>query len=106
MNTANAFSDACEQYLQVRRALGFKLRDHGNLLADFVAYLQRAGATTLTTELALAWATQSVGVQPYRYRVRLSIVRGFARYLHARDPAHDVPASPLLASRIRRSRQR
>lgn len=103
MNTANAFSDACEQYLRVRRALGFKLRDHGNLLADFVAYLQRAGATTLTTELALAWATQSVGVQPYRYRVRLSIVRGFARYLHARDPAHEVPASDLLAYRPRYS---
>jgi integrase/recombinase XerD len=97
------FSDACEQYLQVRRALGFKLHDHGNMLADFVAYLDRAEASTLTTELALAWATQSVGVQPYRHRVRLSIVRGFARYLHALDPAHEVPASGLLAYRPRYS---
>jgi integrase/recombinase XerD len=92
-------SDALEQYLQVRRGLGFKLHEAGNLLADFVEHLERAGASVLTTELALAWATRSVGVQPFRWKARLSMVRGFARYLHALDPVHEVPPADPLAYR-------
>lgn len=99
----NTLSESCDQYLQVRRAMGFKLHDHGNMLADFVAYMNQVGAATVTTELAVAWATLSVGVQPYRYRARLSIARGFARYLHGLDPAHEVPATDLLAYRPRHS---
>jgi integrase len=97
----STLGEARERYLQVRRALGFKLHDHANMLADLVAYMDRAGASVLTTELALAWATQPVGVQLYRHRARLSMVRGFARYLHTLDPAHEIPASDLLAYRPR-----
>lgn len=95
----SSLGDALEQYLAVRRALGFKLREHGNLLADFVQELERAGAATVTCELAVAWATKPAGVQPYRHKARLSVVRGFARYLHALDPSHEVPPSDLLAHR-------
>lgn len=91
-----------EDYLTVRRALGFKLVDHGRLLPDFVDYLQQAGASTVTTEAALAWATKPQGVQPYRWKQRLSVVRGFAKYLSAFDPVTQVPPSDLLAYRRRR----
>lgn len=97
----STLGEACERYLQVRRALGFKLHDHANMLADLIAYMDRAGVSVLSTELALAWATQPTGVQLYRHRARLSIVRGFARYLHTLDPAHEIPASDLLAYRPR-----
>lgn len=98
--------DALQQYLQVRRALGFKLREAGNLLADFVEHLERAGSATITCELALAWATEPVGVQPYRHKARLQVVRGFARYLHALDPTHEVPPADLLAYRRQRPEPR
>ncbi|MDP3950822.1 tyrosine-type recombinase/integrase [Microbacterium sp.] len=91
-----------ENYLTVRRALGFKLVDHGRLLPDFVDYLDRVGAPTVTTEAALSWATKPQGVQPYRWKQRLSVVRGFAEYLSAFDPATQVPPSDLLAYRRRR----
>ena len=45
-----------EDYLRLRRALGFKLERHGLLLPQLVAYLETAGATTVTSELAIAWA--------------------------------------------------
>ena len=45
-----------EDYLRLRRSLGFKLILHGPLLAQFVDYLDAAGATTLTTELAISFA--------------------------------------------------
>ncbi len=89
-------------YLAVRRALGYKLVDHGRLLPDFVDYLEASGASTVTVEAALAWATRPQSAQPYRWKQRLSVVRGFARYLQALDPATQVPPSDLLAYRRRR----
>ena len=63
---------ACDEYLALRRALGFKLKRHGRLLPDLVAHLDAAGATTVTTRLALEWATQPAG-HPEEWAVRLSI---------------------------------
>jgi len=45
-----------EDYLRLRRSLGFKLRLHGPLLAQFMDYLEAADATTLTTDLAVSFA--------------------------------------------------
>lgn len=56
----------------------------------------------ITTELALAWATQPVASALYG-RQRLSIVRGFARYQQASDPRHEVPPDDLLPAKKRRA---
>jgi integrase/recombinase XerD len=91
-----------EEYLRIRRALGFKLEDDGRLLSAFIDHLERIGAPTPTVEAALQWATAPQDVQPFRWKQRLSVVRGFARYLHGLDPAVPVPPSDLLAYRRRR----
>jgi integrase/recombinase XerD len=79
--------------------LGFKLETHGRLLPQFVAYLEQRDAATLTVEAALAWATQPQEVDRFRWRQRLSVVRGFARWLQPFDPATQVPPADLLAFR-------
>jgi integrase len=66
------------------------------LLAQFASYLQKAEAATITTELALAWARQPATARPFWWAHRLSTARGFARYLHALDPRHEVPPPDLL----------
>jgi site-specific recombinase XerD len=91
-----------EDYLRLRRSLGFKLILHGPLLAQFVDYLDAAGATTLTTELAISFAQFPQGVQPIVWAHRLSMVRGFARYLRAIDPATEVPPHDVFAARYQR----
>ena len=48
---------AAEDYLAIRRSLGFKLVAEGYLLASFVGYAERTGARQLTADLALDWAT-------------------------------------------------
>lgn len=89
-------------YLSVRRALGFQLTEASHLLTDFVGFLERAGATTLTTQLAVTWATQTeAGMN--RRSARLSIVRGFARYLQAIEPSTEIPPANLLPRGSRRA---
>lgn len=82
-------------YLSVRRSVGFQLKRRAHQLADFVTFLERADATTITIQLALAWAIQTEGSMNCRAD-RLSAVRGFARYLQAIEPRTEVPPSDLL----------
>lgn len=89
-----------DEYLTVRRALGFKLADHGRFLDDLIDHLERAGASTITTQLALDWAMQTPG-REMRVK-RMSVARGFARYLQTLDPACEVPPTGLLPQRIGR----
>jgi integrase/recombinase XerD len=88
---------AARDYIAVRRALGSRLQRHPGLLENFIAYLEAAGATTITTELALSWATlPGHDAHPAYLSNRLCAVRGFARHLQAFDPATEVPPARLL----------
>ena len=88
--------EALADYLRVRRRLGFAMPQDGRLLEGFVEFLEQAGAERITTELALRWARMPVHAHPHRWRQRLSVVRGFARYLATLDPASEVPSKDLL----------
>jgi integrase/recombinase XerD len=92
---------AAHDYLVVRRRLGFELKHAGQLLEGYVDFMERAGAERVTTELALMWAT-SVQAHPHRWRRRLGVVRGFARYMSTIDPASEVPPEDLLPARLPR----
>lgn len=94
---------ALTEYLTIRRRLGFKLGRHGQLLQDFVTYLDEREATTVTTELAMAWARRPAGARPAWWGARLSVVRVFARYLQTIDPATEVPPADLLPARSQRA---
>jgi integrase/recombinase XerD len=92
---------AAHDYLAVRRRLGFELKHPGQTLENFVEFMDRAGAERVTTELALMWAT-SVQAHPHRWRRRLGVVRGFARYLSTIDPATEIPPEDLLPATLPR----
>lgn len=94
--------EALDEYLAARRALGHKLRLSGRLLGRFVAFADDAGATFITTEIALEWAMQPAGAQPAQWANRLGMVRRFALYCSARDPRNIVPPPDLLPHRYRR----
>jgi integrase/recombinase XerD len=94
---------AAEDYLRMRRALGYKLERQGRQLRQFVAYLEQAGASTVTIEHAVAWATQPADADCNYWCDRLSVVRQFATYLQTIDSASEVPPTRLLPYRRRRS---
>jgi integrase/recombinase XerD len=93
---------ALEDYLRIRRSLGFKLEVDGKMLEQFIAFLERTGATRVTTELALDWAKLPRDAHPYHWRKRLGVVRLFARYLVTIDPRTDIPSKDLLPATRRR----
>ena len=82
---------ALDDFLAMRRQLGFKLEVDGRLLERFVAFVDQSGESRVTTDLALAWAKQPTGVNPHRFTQRLGIVRRFARYLATLDPDTEIP---------------
>ena len=94
---------ALDGYLAIRRALGFKLDRAGRLLADFVRHMEASGSETVTIDTAVAWATLPPNGAPEWWGHRLSVVRTFARHLHAIDPAHQVPPPDLLPGRSHRA---
>lgn len=87
---------ALADYLSLRRSLGYKLRRPEKLLHQFIAFLQAAGVETITTKHALAWACQPENGNANWRAYRLSVVRGFAKYLHGIDAIVEVPPRDLL----------
>jgi integrase/recombinase XerD len=92
-------AERAREYLALRRSLGHKLDDVERLLPRLVVYLEQTGGTTVTIDAALAWAMltdtapgSSVGPR------RMSIARGFARFMSGIDPATEVPPIGLLPS--------
>lgn len=95
--------EKAEEYLAMRRALGFKLGTQGRLLMQFIDFMEDVNASRLTIALAVAWAKQPIDANPAWWGQRLSVVRGFATHLHTIDPTCEVPPADVLAIRWRRA---
>lgn len=95
--------DAVADYLAVRRALGYRLARPEKLLAQFLDHLDQCGQSRITVAAALDWARQPAQASPNWWAYRLSVVRGFATWVHTLDPVHEVPATDLLARRPQRA---
>lgn len=100
----NTLEKAVQEYLSMRRNLGFKLHEAGKHLPDFAAFMRRHRTAYITQALALAWAQQPAGATPAYWAQRLSFVRGFARYRSATDPRTQIPPQGLLPFQPKRAR--
>jgi integrase len=99
----SAIRQHAEAYLAMRRTLGFKLTTFGPRLLSFVGYLERRGASVITTDAALAWATATPqSTDQVHWSRRLMVVRSFARHLQVLDPATEVPPNDILPHHYRR----
>lgn len=85
-----ALRKAVEQYLRVRRALGFKLEREGQLLPEFASFVKRHGSAYVTTHLSVRWAMKPQNASAGWWQHRLTMVRAFAKYLAAIDPRTEI----------------
>ncbi len=97
----NALRLHLEQYLRLRRAMGFQLHDVARQLDRFVCHLKEQGLPHITTAAVAAWIS-SLPVSPNTKASRFGMIRYFARYVRAADPRHEVPPAQLFPSRRRR----
>lgn len=84
---------AIDRYLQLRRALGYKLVTDELMLRRFARFSQECGDAHVTSQTALAWAARSTTVRQRDKRIRTIV--GFARFLQAEDTRHEIPPRPL-----------
>lgn len=92
---------ALQEYLTLRRALGFKLRLPGSLLHNFVRFAEEQHAAFISVDLALRWSTQPK-CDPSQWTNRLAMLRRFARYRSGADPRTQIPPEGLLPHRYHR----
>jgi integrase/recombinase XerD len=96
----SALAERAVDYLRLRRAMGHDLAGAHRLLPRFVAYLDAAGATTITVETALAWAQQpDAPAGSVVWAHRMTVARGFARHMAGIDPHTEVPPLGLVTRR-------
>jgi integrase/recombinase XerD len=99
-----SLQNAIEDYIALRRSLGFKLNDMAADLTKFASFLEQKAAPYITTALALEWAMQSTDHLPSHWARRLGFVRVFARHWSATDPRTEIPPAGLLPFRAQRAR--
>ena len=83
-------------YLTIRRALGYKLARPEKLLGQLITYLEDAGAATVTTEHALAWATLPGGDRALARATGCPWSAGSPSTCSTIDPAAEVPPAGLI----------
>jgi integrase/recombinase XerD len=99
----NTLHEALQEYLALRRSLGFKLHDAARVLSRFVTFMEERQAPHITARLALEWVQQARVLPAERAR-RLCFIRGFARHHSAIDLATEVPSQDLCPYRSTRAR--
>lgn len=88
--------ESLDQYLSLRRSLGFKLHAADRVLHSFVAFMEAKGAGVITAALAVEWATQPTTCGPRQWAERLGYIRHFAEFLSAFEPRTEIPSRELL----------
>jgi len=94
-----------DDYLAMRRNLGFHVEMQRCLLYSFARFLDRIGYRgPIKVDLAARWALSPCPGDPARAERRLWAVRQFARHLVAFDPATEIPPAGLFCRIKRRNR--
>lgn len=93
-----ALAGHLNDYLTLRRALGCKLVRAERDLRQFLDYLAGRQQDTLTVEAAADWVRRSRHGSDAP-ALGMEAVRGFAAFLHAHDPAHEIPPAGLFPRR-------
>lgn len=91
-----------EEYLALRRNLGFKLLRAEGILRSFITFAERETASHITIDLALRWVKLSTAKEPATLSDRFNIVRRFAIWQSGVDARTEVPPKDLLPYRYHR----
>lgn len=84
------------QYLRMRRGMGYTLRGQGRQLLDFARFFQNTGAEHVSIAIILDWATLPSDADRTWWHARLGAVRPFAQFLQVFDSQTQVPQGSAI----------
>lgn len=95
--TGSSLPVLVEDYIAMRRSLGYRLSRQADYLRNFARYLDAAGHHgPIPLTASVDWATSTSTPDPRNHARRLRAVRGFLRHLSVLDGATEVPPPGLL----------
>lgn len=97
-------SQRLDDYLTVRRSLGYDLSFSGRVLRGFAAFADREGADHITVDLFLRWKGAFGAANNNTWSARLGMVRVFAAWLQTHDARTEVPPPGLISGKLYRTR--
>ena len=98
----NDLRKAMEEYLALRRSLGFELLNIAGTLRSFVAFAEKETATHVTTDLLLQWVKLSTAKESATLADKFNTVRRFAIWRSVVDMRTEIPPKGLLPSHYHR----
>ena len=90
------------QYIELRRSLGFQIRGAACLLRLFTRFAEVRGDVVVRTPTVLEWAAEAPSA-PQR-RERLNVVRRFALHMQVEDARYQIPPAHSFGKRPRKRR--
>lgn len=90
-------------YVALRRAMGFKFYSQNSLLQCFAAFAEKRGDTHIRRQTVLEWA--SLAPSPAQRHNRLLIVRRLAMAIEPEDKRHEVPPADAFGHRTSERRK-
>ena len=87
--------DDIEQYIALRRSLGFKLQKPARQLRSFARFATERGERHIRAATAVEWA--AAAPTPGARHRWLGYVARLARFLRAENPAHEIPPEKFFA---------
>jgi len=95
-------SQRLDEYLALRRSMGFDLSFDERVPRKFTTFGDENGFHRISTSLFLDWKANHGGADNNNWSHRLGTVRGFAFRLAEHDDHTEVPSSQLVIGRYRR----
>lgn len=87
-----------DQYIEERRKCGYSLKRDEGLLRNIVDYAYANDFIPFSNKGFLSWKRDFGSANDSTWKRRLSVYRGFAKWLKQIEPKTEVPPSNLIAS--------
>jgi integrase len=93
----NLLTQQVEEYIEYKRSLGYQIKIEAQELKRFASYAHSIGHNgSLTTELAMQWASLNENYSLWYKARRLETIHTFAKYIYAFDPFAQIPLTGVF----------
>ena len=86
------------EYMEFKKSLGFTMRNTAYVYAEFDRYLagDHSRVNVITREMVIKYLSTTIRLHSTSRAYRVTLLRGFCRYLYQKDPRNYIPEPKLL----------